>query len=141
MWQFRKDGQPSNHREPGTPVEAPQDCSHWCLPGVPDTWNELLYAHLLSKGFGNSIKWTRFPFVSGISVYCPLTIHLHSQWVSTRWFPFPSPSQAASGDRSSPPFGSWSEMNRTKLCKPSVCVSVYYIMHYILEKMWWLIKL
>ncbi|KAG9144150.1 hypothetical protein Leryth_013799 [Lithospermum erythrorhizon] len=21
-----------------------QDCSHWCLPGVPDVWNELLYA-------------------------------------------------------------------------------------------------
>lgn len=23
------------------------DCIHWCLPGVPDTWNEILYAHLL----------------------------------------------------------------------------------------------
>lgn len=23
------------------------DCIHWCLPGVPDTWNELLYAYLL----------------------------------------------------------------------------------------------
>ncbi|XP_021775658.1 protein trichome birefringence-like 43 [Chenopodium quinoa] len=22
------------------------DCSHWCLPGVPDTWNKLLYASL-----------------------------------------------------------------------------------------------
>ncbi|CDP18746.1 unnamed protein product [Coffea canephora] len=22
------------------------DCSHWCLPGVPDTWNQLLYAVL-----------------------------------------------------------------------------------------------
>ncbi|RRT83949.1 hypothetical protein B296_00005372 [Ensete ventricosum] len=21
-----------------------QDCSHWCLPGVPDAWNQLLYA-------------------------------------------------------------------------------------------------
>lgn len=26
-----------------------QDCSHWCLPGVPDTWNELLYMHLQTK--------------------------------------------------------------------------------------------
>lgn len=26
-----------------------QDCSHWCLPGVPDTWNELLYALLLKR--------------------------------------------------------------------------------------------
>ncbi|KAL8129790.1 hypothetical protein V2J09_018945 [Rumex salicifolius] len=23
------------------------DCIHWCLPGVPDTWNEILYAHIL----------------------------------------------------------------------------------------------
>lgn len=26
-----------------------EDCSHWCLPGVPDTWNELLYFHLKYK--------------------------------------------------------------------------------------------
>lgn len=25
------------------------DCSHWCLPGVPDTWNELLFSFLLNK--------------------------------------------------------------------------------------------
>ncbi|KAL2944522.1 Protein trichome birefringence-like 31 [Bienertia sinuspersici] len=25
------------------------DCIHWCLPGVPDTWNEILYAHLLQE--------------------------------------------------------------------------------------------
>lgn len=25
------------------------DCIHWCLPGVPDTWNEILYAHLLKS--------------------------------------------------------------------------------------------
>lgn len=25
------------------------DCIHWCLPGVPDTWNQILYAHLLQK--------------------------------------------------------------------------------------------
>ncbi|KAJ8629899.1 hypothetical protein MRB53_023222 [Persea americana] len=23
-----------------------QDCLHWCLPGIPDTWNEILYAQL-----------------------------------------------------------------------------------------------
>lgn len=23
------------------------DCSHWCLPGLPDTWNRLLYASLV----------------------------------------------------------------------------------------------
>lgn len=48
---FRKDGHPSKYREPGTPVGAPQDCSHWCLPGIPDTWNQILYAQLLSMDF------------------------------------------------------------------------------------------
>lgn len=51
LTEFRKDGHPSSHREPGTSNTAPQDCSHWCLPGVPDTWNELLYAKLLATGF------------------------------------------------------------------------------------------
>lgn len=49
--EFRKDGHPSRYREQGTPVDAPQDCSHWCLPGVPDTWNEILYAQLLSMNY------------------------------------------------------------------------------------------
>jgi hypothetical protein len=25
------------------------DCIHWCLPGVPDAWNEILYAYLLQN--------------------------------------------------------------------------------------------
>ncbi|WCJ19899.1 TRICHOME BIREFRINGENCE-LIKE 28 [Euphorbia peplus] len=24
------------------------DCLHWCLPGLPDTWNELLYTYIVS---------------------------------------------------------------------------------------------
>ncbi|XP_022962649.1 protein trichome birefringence-like 9 [Cucurbita moschata] len=51
LTEFRNDGHPSKNRENGTSDEAPQDCSHWCLPGVPDTWNQLFYANLLSKGF------------------------------------------------------------------------------------------
>lgn len=53
---FRKDGHPSiyrmeykNDQERIAAVNA-QDCSHWCLPGVPDTWNELLYVSLLKTG-------------------------------------------------------------------------------------------
>jgi hypothetical protein len=34
-----------------TPLSR-QDCSHFCLPGVPDTWNEFLYATLLARGHG-----------------------------------------------------------------------------------------
>ncbi|XP_058078670.1 protein trichome berefringence-like 7 [Magnolia sinica] len=25
------------------------DCSHWCLPGVPDVWNQLLFSYLLPR--------------------------------------------------------------------------------------------
>ncbi|KAJ0249673.1 Protein trichome birefringence-like 10 [Hirschfeldia incana] len=48
----RKDGHPSLYYL-GLRGPAPlhrQDCSHWCLPGVPDTWNELMYALLMKQG-------------------------------------------------------------------------------------------
>ncbi|MED6136047.1 hypothetical protein PIB30_052354 [Stylosanthes scabra] len=41
--QLRKDGHPSVYGHGG---HRDLDCSHWCLPGVPDTWNVLLYAAL-----------------------------------------------------------------------------------------------
>lgn len=25
------------------------DCSHWCLPGLPDMWNEIVFSYLLHK--------------------------------------------------------------------------------------------
>ncbi|TVU35759.1 hypothetical protein EJB05_17662 [Eragrostis curvula] len=42
--QLRRDGHPSAYSggHPGN------DCSHWCLAGVPDTWNQILYASLLA---------------------------------------------------------------------------------------------
>ncbi|KAK3028870.1 hypothetical protein RJ639_038555 [Escallonia herrerae] len=35
----------------GTWSESPSvcDCSHWCLPGVPDMWNEMLFSYILSQ--------------------------------------------------------------------------------------------
>ncbi|KAK9672987.1 hypothetical protein RND81_12G138800 [Saponaria officinalis] len=49
MTGYRKDAHPSTNREPGAQRrhDMIQDCSHWCLPGVPDTWNQLLYVSLL----------------------------------------------------------------------------------------------
>ncbi|XP_057724594.1 protein trichome birefringence-like 43 isoform X3 [Arachis stenosperma] len=41
--QLRKDGHPSVYGHGG---HRDTDCSHWCLPGVPDTWNLLFYAAL-----------------------------------------------------------------------------------------------
>lgn len=53
--EYRIDAHPSMYRfqdwknltklyEDNLPSYA--DCSHWCLPGVPDTWNRLLYVSL-----------------------------------------------------------------------------------------------
>lgn len=28
------------------PTTGMQDCLHWCLPGIPDTWNDILFAQL-----------------------------------------------------------------------------------------------
>jgi hypothetical protein len=39
--QYRKDAHPE-----GYSGVMPTDCSHWCLPGLPDTWNVLLHAAL-----------------------------------------------------------------------------------------------
>ncbi|PSS36295.1 Protein trichome birefringence like [Actinidia chinensis var. chinensis] len=57
MTDYRKDGHPSIYRKQNLSEEERklplsfQDCSHWCLPGVPDSWNELLYAELLIKQY------------------------------------------------------------------------------------------
>ncbi|XP_077234472.1 TRICHOME BIREFRINGENCE-LIKE 36 [Tasmannia lanceolata] len=52
MSALRKDGHPSvyagvlDEEERVHPEEHTLDCSHWCLPGVPDIWNEMLSALL-----------------------------------------------------------------------------------------------
>lgn len=62
----RNDGHPSLYYL-GSAGLAPinrQDCSHWCLPGVPESWNELLYALFLKhegysrSNFGDSDSFT-----------------------------------------------------------------------------------
>ncbi|XP_026440184.1 protein trichome birefringence-like 34 isoform X2 [Papaver somniferum] len=53
--EYRK-GHPSMYRKQWDPLTQEQilnpasysDCIHWCLPAVPDTWNELLYADIFS---------------------------------------------------------------------------------------------
>jgi len=52
MTAFRRDGHPSvyskamNEERQKTGTGLSSDCSHWCLPGVPDIWNEMLSALL-----------------------------------------------------------------------------------------------
>ncbi|EOA27204.1 hypothetical protein CARUB_v10023315mg [Capsella rubella] len=54
--EYRKEGHPSIYRKqwdvPSKDNEnvnpnSNSDCIHWCLPGVPDVWNELLYAYIV----------------------------------------------------------------------------------------------
>ncbi|TVU37478.1 hypothetical protein EJB05_10794, partial [Eragrostis curvula] len=48
----RRDGHPSVYNVGPSlrmPVGQRADCSHWCLPGVPDAWNELLYAMIVRR--------------------------------------------------------------------------------------------
>ncbi|KAL7138131.1 hypothetical protein ABFS83_10G142500 [Erythranthe nasuta] len=49
---YRKDGHPSVYGKNVTRLKKVstrrQDCSHWCLPGVPDAWNELIYSSLVA---------------------------------------------------------------------------------------------
>lgn len=42
--QLRKDGHPSRFNG----VKRNMDCTHWCIAGVPDIWNQLLYASLIT---------------------------------------------------------------------------------------------
>ncbi|XP_010242258.1 PREDICTED: protein trichome birefringence-like 14 [Nelumbo nucifera] len=41
---LRDEGHISKYSIKATP--GVQDCLHWCLPGIPDTWNEILFAQL-----------------------------------------------------------------------------------------------
>ncbi|XP_042424264.1 protein trichome birefringence-like 34 [Zingiber officinale] len=53
--EYRKDGHPSVYRRYWVNLTQEQlanptsysDCTHWCLPGVPDAWNELLYSYIV----------------------------------------------------------------------------------------------
>lgn len=61
MAEYRKDGHSSRYYL-GPGKLAPlirQDCSHWCLPGVPDSWNEILYGLFMQRRFVQ-MKLTRF---------------------------------------------------------------------------------
>ncbi|KAL7147887.1 hypothetical protein ABFS83_06G139600 [Erythranthe nasuta] len=56
--EYRKDAHTSVHTIRQGKMLSPEqqadpatfaDCIHWCLPGLPDTWNEFLYARIISR--------------------------------------------------------------------------------------------
>ncbi|KAK6254057.1 hypothetical protein QUC31_015777 [Theobroma cacao] len=48
MSEFRADAHPSS-----AGGKKHDDCMHWCLPGITDTWNDLFVTHLNSLKIGN----------------------------------------------------------------------------------------
>ncbi|KAL0347516.1 UNVERIFIED_CONTAM: protein trichome birefringence-like 34 [Sesamum calycinum] len=54
---YRKDAHPSIYKKLHQPPSQEQladpksysDCVHWCLPGVPDTWNYILYSYIIDS--------------------------------------------------------------------------------------------
>ncbi|KAH9602123.1 hypothetical protein KSS87_020996 [Heliosperma pusillum] len=59
---YRRDAHPSVYRSLNWKiyttkykrlVQSYADCSHWCLPGLPDTWNRLLYTSLFFNSSGH----------------------------------------------------------------------------------------
>nr|GLL20946.1 protein ESKIMO 1 [Ipomoea trifida] len=57
--EYRKDAHTSVHTIRQGKMLTPEqqadpatyaDCIHWCLPGLPDTWNEFLYTRIISRG-------------------------------------------------------------------------------------------
>ncbi|TVT97802.1 hypothetical protein EJB05_56936, partial [Eragrostis curvula] len=61
--EFRKDAHTSVHTLRQGKLLTPEqqadpktyaDCIHWCLPGLPDTWNHFIYAHIVSRPRGPS---------------------------------------------------------------------------------------
>ncbi|GAB4857322.1 hypothetical protein Ancab_015230 [Ancistrocladus abbreviatus] len=45
---YKKQWEPLTQEQLANPVSY-ADCFHWCLPGVPDTWNQLLYAYIFDR--------------------------------------------------------------------------------------------
>lgn len=52
----RKDGHSSRYYLSDPAPLHREDCSHWCLPGVPDAWNELLYALFLKHAAARQLN-------------------------------------------------------------------------------------
>ncbi|KAF9621986.1 hypothetical protein IFM89_029206 [Coptis chinensis] len=74
---FRKDGHPSIYGKnvtDGRKVSTRQhDYSHWCVPGVPDAWNELIYNKLFEYSVDSRYVVQYYvAYVSDVQIYSDL---------------------------------------------------------------------
>lgn len=63
--EYRKDAHTSVHTIRQGKMLTPEqqadpttfaDCIHWCLPGLPDTWNEFLYTRIVSRSWQTQMR-------------------------------------------------------------------------------------
>lgn len=50
--------------------ETYADCIHWCLPGLPDTWNEFLYTRIMQSTFWSIL----------VNCYTPRSVDLFEEF-------------------------------------------------------------
>nr|XP_023915782.1 protein trichome birefringence-like 3 [Quercus suber] len=88
--QYRRDAHPSVYTtKQGKLLTAMQrrqpwsyaDCSHWCLPGLPDTWNRLVYASMVLDNSSDST----IPFLFIISFYWFFAASFYSFEAQATW--------------------------------------------------------
>lgn len=86
--QLRKDAHPSAYSGDHTGM----DCSHWCLAGLPDTWNQILYAVLTTwtegggprnDGYSTGQEGLQLSFLASIGSMC---IHFLLDYFIIIWF-------------------------------------------------------
>lgn len=83
--EYRKDAHTSVHtirqgkmltKEQQADPATYADCIHWCLPGLPDTWNEFLYTHIIAKSWHVQIH-NYCPFINSFVGF----VHSPSQFL------------------------------------------------------------
>ncbi|CAD5325781.1 unnamed protein product [Arabidopsis thaliana] len=84
MSAYRRDGHPSvfkramHEEEKHHRIAGPSsDCSHWCLPGVPDIWNEMLSSIILTNA---EIHMATEKWVFMVTAQTPTNIAVIKYW-------------------------------------------------------------
>lgn len=74
VYTINQEGKPLNTEQLQQPIKY-ADCSHWCLPGLPDTWNVLLLASLMRPPTNvHLLGWSEIFFIFNY------VLQLHLAW-------------------------------------------------------------
>lgn len=77
--QLRKDGHPSKY----SGANFDNDCTHWCLAGIPDTWNQLLYASMLQGKWEGKFTQTILFIIGKVIHHIAIVFHYFGRNIYT----------------------------------------------------------